>query len=287
MQIAHISDLHVPVPLGVEPKLRFVNKRALGTLNLLVKRSHPRAVCEAAVADLRADPPDHLCVTGDLTNLGLERELEAARDLLLQVGLPAERISLIPGNHDAYVQDTYRSQAFEAILAPLLPTHTTWPRVQRQGDLLAVGVNSAIPTPWFMAYGRVRPSQLEAVDAALTQHNDAPLKLVLVHHPPLQRDGRPDYWVRRNRDGAALLEVCERHGVQAVLCGHTHRAFRWRERGVWILCAGSTTTGIKTKGQGATYNRYEVEDGVLRGVEVRGYDPTLHAFVHLRREALT
>ena len=282
MDIAHISDLHVPVPLGVEPKLRFFNKRALGTLNLLLKRSHPRALFEAAIADLRANPPDHLCVTGDLSNLGLERELEAARDLLLETGLPAERISLIPGNHDAYVRDTHQAKAFESILAPLLPEHVDWPRVERRGELLVIGVNSAVPTPWFMAFGRVRRPQRDAISAALREHADALIKLVLVHHPPVQGDGRPDAWVRRNRDGKALLEVCQQGGAQAVLCGHTHRAFRWRHDDVWVFCAGSTTTA----GHSATYNRYKVDEGVIRAIEVRGYDPEQGIFSHLRHDVL-
>jgi 3',5'-cyclic AMP phosphodiesterase CpdA len=286
VELAHISDLHVPVALGPEPKRRFLNKRLFGTLNLLLKRSHPRRIMEAAVADLRARPPDHLCVTGDLSNLALERELEAARDLLLQIGLPAERVSVIPGNHDAYVRDTYQARSFETILSPLLGGEPSWPRVQRRDDLLVVGINSGLPTPWLMAFGRIGARQFEAVEAALKEHGDAGTKLVLVHHPPVQRDGKPDHWFRRNRDWKQLLETCQQAGATAVLCGHTHRAFRHNRDGLWVLCAGSTTTAIKELGQGATYNRYRIEEGAIREVEVRGYDPAQDAFVHLRREPL-
>ena len=54
------------------------------------------------VADIKASSPDHLAVTGDLVNLALDAEIEMARYWLETLGSPHD-VSVVPGNHDAYV----------------------------------------------------------------------------------------------------------------------------------------------------------------------------------------
>ncbi|MGC0718872.1 metallophosphoesterase family protein, partial [Escherichia coli] len=63
---------------------------------------HDPAVLAALIDDLKQHKPDHIVVTGDLTNLGLDREIEAARHWLETLA-PPDQLTLIPGNHDAYV----------------------------------------------------------------------------------------------------------------------------------------------------------------------------------------
>ncbi|MCO5171522.1 MAG: metallophosphoesterase [Planctomycetes bacterium] len=288
MELAHISDLHVTAPLG--PWWGLLNKRLIGALTLL-RRAHPHAVMQAAVDDLREAPPDHLAVTGDLTNLALDGEFARARDYLAAVGLPPERLSVIPGNHDGYVRGPFVARRFEHHLAPLLglaPEALAWPRVQRRDGALFVSVSSCVPTPWFTAYGRVEADQLAALRATLLA-DDAPFKVVLVHHPPLQGHGGPDFPWRRNLDGRAVIEACHEGGADLLLCGHTHAPFRLRVPGgpkpLLIACAGSTTKRPRALGAAATYNRYRIEGERLVEVEVRGYCPDAGRFVHLRRES--
>src|SRR5271167_156697 len=104
--LAHLSDPHLP-PLP-EPKLsELLGKRALGYLNWTRNRHlyHRRDVLDALVSDLQAQQPDHIAVTGDLVNLALEAEFAPARAWLEGVGAP-DRVTVIPGNHDAYVRAT-------------------------------------------------------------------------------------------------------------------------------------------------------------------------------------
>jgi 3',5'-cyclic AMP phosphodiesterase CpdA len=289
VEIAHLSDLHVLWAPGRRGAAwyRFLNKRMVGGLNLALKRSHPVELLEAAVADLRAHPPDHLVVTGDVSNLSLEAEFVRARDLLAQAGLPPERISVIPGNHDAYTKGSFRTRRFERVFAEWLGgPDATWPRVQRNGEVLIVSLSSAVPTPFLTAYGRLDPAQLDRARALLQA--DAAFKLALVHHPPVQGDGQADRVWRRNLDGRRLLDVCRETGTALVLCGHTHRPFDWREPGgPWVFCAGSTTRPVKAGlGSGATYNRYTIEGGQLSGLIVRGLDPAQGTFVEVDRRAL-
>ena len=60
---------------------------------------------DALVSDLQAQAPDQIAVTGDLVNLALEAEFAPARAWLESVGA-ADRVTVIPGNHDAYVRAT-------------------------------------------------------------------------------------------------------------------------------------------------------------------------------------
>lgn len=285
MELAHVSDLHLPIPWErVSWGELLLSKRLLGWLNLKLKRHHPPRIAAALAADLRARPPDHLAVTGDLTNLALPCELEGAAAWLSGLSLPPERLSVIPGNHDAYVGRAVRERWFERALGPVVGEELTWPRAQRVGELLLCSASSGVATPWFMAWGRVGPEQLARLDAQLAA--PAGGKALLVHHPPLQRDGRPDRRHRVLRDGAAVLELCRRRGVDLVLCGHTHRPFRLApEGGPRILCAGSATDPPRgAPGERATYNRYRFEGGRLRGLEVRGWDPARGEFVRLLEE---
>jgi len=102
--VAHLSDLHAtPVhPGGLQPLL---NKRFFGWLSWNVRRKqvYRSDVLAALIDDLGETKPDQVVVTGDLTNIGLESEFEAARAWLARIGEP-DRVFAIPGNHDAYVE---------------------------------------------------------------------------------------------------------------------------------------------------------------------------------------
>ncbi|MDP6944530.1 MAG: metallophosphoesterase, partial [Myxococcota bacterium] len=67
--LAHASDLHVLDTEGV-PLRRYLNKRLTGLVSLGLKRkaAHPVHIAERLVADLVEVAPDHVLITGDLTN---------------------------------------------------------------------------------------------------------------------------------------------------------------------------------------------------------------------------
>ena len=117
--LAHLSDPHLP-PLP-RPRLRdLAGKRALGYLNWTRNRHkfHRRDVLDALVSDMQAQAPDHIAVTGDLVNLALEAEFAPALAWLESVGTP-DRVTVVPGNHDAYVRATRHrfAEAWERLSA--------------------------------------------------------------------------------------------------------------------------------------------------------------------------
>src|SRR3974390_2540466 len=102
--LAHVSDPHIP-PL---PRVRLrdlLGKRALGYTNWVRKRHHMHRaeLLERIVEDVARSAPDHIAVTGDLVNLSLPKEYAPARAWLQRLGAPTH-VTLVPGNHDAYVR---------------------------------------------------------------------------------------------------------------------------------------------------------------------------------------
>ncbi len=102
-RLAHISDVHLS-PL---PRVRYrelASKRITGYINWLRNRKSAMhgTVLGSLIADMLAQTPDHIAVTGDLVNLALNLEIDIAHDWLQLLGAPGD-ISVVPGNHDAYV----------------------------------------------------------------------------------------------------------------------------------------------------------------------------------------
>ena len=106
MRLAHCSDLHLLSHDGAR-WLELANKRWIGAMNLLSSRSrhYHVAAFEAMVADLNDQRVDHVLCTGDVTNLALRQEFAFARDRFDQLALGPVGVTVIPGNHDAYVAE--------------------------------------------------------------------------------------------------------------------------------------------------------------------------------------
>src|SRR5690606_12283447 len=125
--LAHLSDPHLPaVP---RPRLvELASKRGLGLVNWHLRRRHEHRaeVLDALLNDLDAQAPDHIAVTGDLVNVALPGEFATARAFLERLG-PPERVSFVPGNHDAYVR------------AALAHSHTHWSHYFAGDDAAAEG----------------------------------------------------------------------------------------------------------------------------------------------------
>jgi 3',5'-cyclic AMP phosphodiesterase CpdA len=219
--LAHLSDPHLP-PLPAARLRDLASKRALGYLNWTRNRHkyHRREVLDALVADIRAQRPDHIAVTGDLVNLALEAEFAPSLAWLESVG-EAEHVTVIPGNHDAYVGTT-KHRAAEAWVDYLRGDsdvgNDAFPFVRKRGPVALIGVSSAVPTPPLMATGKLGPAQMQALDRILTQlASEQAFRVLLVHHP-LHSTSR----LKRLTDSRQLRALIRQHGVELVLHGHDH-----------------------------------------------------------------
>jgi len=280
--LAHLSDPHLP-PLPAARLRDLLGKRALGYLNWTRNRHkyQRRDVLDALVSDLQAQTPDHIAVTGDLVNLALEAEFAPSRAWLESVGTP-DRVTAIPGNHDAYVRATAHRFA-EAWGSYLDGDATrgggiTFPSLRRRGPLALISVSSAVPTPPLMATGWLGRAQLQELARMLAglAGEDA-FRVLLIHHP-LRSDSR----AKRLTDSAELLALLKQHGVELVLHGHDHvHSTIWIEGPngtIPVVGVPSASAVAHGRYPAAAYNLFAIErDGAAWRVEqtVRGTDDAL------------
>ena len=106
IRIAHLSDCHIP-PLEHVKLKHLLSKRTFGYINWHRHRKfiHLKGALDKLVVDLKGAGADHIVCTGDLVNIGTPYEFEKASIWLQELGNP-DTLSLVPGNHDSYVNMT-------------------------------------------------------------------------------------------------------------------------------------------------------------------------------------
>ncbi len=239
MRFVHISDPHL-LSLSGARLADYASKRWIGRMNLLVSRGrhHRPEVFDALVDDINREAVDHVVVTGDVTNIALPCEFEFARGRFDRLAGGPPGVTVVPGNHDAYVQQGAElfSHHFEPYHLPdadwLWPdgapdslgerSGARWPVVRVRGDLAIIGLSTSLQTPWFTAYGVLGDVQLERLRAALGDSRLAgKFRVIAIHHPPA---GPPSSSrIRGLRDRARLAEILAESGAELVLHGHEHR----------------------------------------------------------------
>ena len=225
-RLGHLSDVH----LGAVPGLRawdFFSKRVVGYTNWRRNRRdmHGADALDKLVADLRAQAPDHIAVTGDLTNIARHEEFENARRWLEALG-PPDKVTAIPGNHDAYVPGAHHR--YRELWAPWMLADDAefvgkalFPFMRRKGHVALIGVSSAVASAPFMATGRVGSHQTGRLTSLLDEAREEGLfRVVLIHHPPKLLDPR-NQW-RKLTDGKRFRRAIERSGAELILHGHDH-----------------------------------------------------------------
>jgi len=297
MRLAHCSDLHLLSHDGAR-WLDLANKRWIGAMNLLSTRSrhYHVAAFEHMVEDLNAIGVDHVLCTGDVTNLALRREFEFARDKFDKLALGTRGVTVIPGNHDAYVAEGV--PLFGELFGDFATSDPgwewsedqrgdphddlRWPLVRVRGDLALIGVSTSRATPWFTAYGRVGQGQLARLAAALADARLAGnVRLVAIHHPPAGK--RATSKIRGLRDHQAFAEVIAAHGAELIVHGHEHRDMSEELAGpggpVPVRGISSGTYHHNKPERTARYRIFEIDGGRIHGDHVRVWDREQSRFV--------
>lgn len=224
--LAHLSDPHLPMPHARPVEL--IGKRATGYLNWWRTRVmlHLPEALAGIVADIKAQQPDHIALTGDLVNISLPTEFDRAAQWLATLGTP-EQVTVIPGNHDVYVATAWPQSLgrWGAYLAgdgqPPAKTFDVFPTLRRRGPVALVGLSSGVPKPPFFASGTLGEAQIARAERLLADLGREGLcRVVLIHHPPLTTERR----FKRLTDAAAFQAMIRRVGCELVLHGHNHRS---------------------------------------------------------------
>jgi 3',5'-cyclic AMP phosphodiesterase CpdA len=278
-KLAHLSDIH----LSALPKLNpgdFLSKRLFGYLNWRRGRSaiHRSEILAKLIDDMRAQNPDQIAITGDLTNLGLAEEYEAVRNWLRDLA-PIEQLSIVPGNHDAYVPGALESGLLcLSDWLPAAPGKDVFPYVRVHEKIALIGLSSAIASAPFLATGRLGIDQLSKLASILDQQKTlGRFRIVLLHHALQVLWHQP---AKRLLDAPALETILARHGAELVLHGHLHRKTYHTLKGaqsmVHVFGAPSASVDPAKAGNGAGYMLYSIEpkekdkgwrvDAVYRGI---------------------
>jgi 3',5'-cyclic AMP phosphodiesterase CpdA len=224
--LAHLSDPHLPMP-HARP-LELLGKRATGYINWWRRRVHlhvPQALA-GIVADIKAEKPDHIALTGDLVNISLTAEFSRAAEWLQALGGPAD-VTLVPGNHDVYVATAWPESLglWGAYMAgdgaPPATSFDVFPTLRRRGPVALVGLSSGVPKPPFFATGTLGEAQIAKAERLLADlKREDFCRVVLIHHPPLTTESH----FKRLTDAAAFQAMIRRVGCELLLHGHNHRS---------------------------------------------------------------
>ncbi len=247
MRLIHISDLHLTDLSTVGPR-EIRGKRRLGHSSWRRRRrhSHLPAHLDALRRAVQDAQPDFIVITGDLTHLGLPRELAAAADWLSGLA-PPRRIMVTPGNHDLYAEDSWtaceRHWGGYLHLSPAVgkdreaPFRNRFPSRVRLGGIELYGLNTGCPTPWGAASGRLGGGQRQRLRRLMGQAPAGTLKVVALHHAPV-----PGVMPRRRAltDARALKAVLAQ--AHLVLHGHGHWSRSYRCGQARVFAVGSAST---------------------------------------------
>ncbi len=269
--LAHISDPHFACVEHMQ-KRDFLTKRLLGYLRWKLKRQSEQnsELLTILHQDLQRTKPDHIVITGDLTQLGLPAEFAAARAWLQSLGTP-DSVTIVPGNHDTYIQTQWQetfacwlkymvadnqSQPAEAITR----LDGVYPSLRIRGPIALIGINTAYPSRLHLADGTIGSEQLKKLETLLERIADQHLfRIILIHHPPLQ-----DVISRRKSltDASSLRMLLERQGAELVLFGHTHKTIygtlEAASAGIPVMGAPAASSLSTIDGQQASYFLYEI-----------------------------
>ncbi|TAM10613.1 MAG: metallophosphoesterase [Nevskiaceae bacterium] len=276
---AHVSDLHLPCDPHLTLRQHF-SKRQLSVWSWRKRHAiQSAAVLDALRIELQQAAVDHVVVTGDLTNFALPQEFAAAAAWLRTLA-PPERVSLVPGNHDALVAVPARD-GLDRWRAWTRLDEGGWPFVHDLGAVVLIGISTAVPTLPLLARGRVGIEQCARLEQCL-QRQAGRCRVVLMHHPPVDGIVSPR---KALADRAAVRAVLARAGAELVLYGHARDAHVDCVAGprapIPCLCVPSSSALPNPHDEGARWHQLTVAeqgDGWTLEVRVRRWSVAAGAF---------
>jgi len=301
--LVHLSDPHISCMDSIRVQ-DLLSKRIFGYLRWRLFRGveHGFGILPILHEDLAQIKPDHIAVTGDLTHLSLPAEFTEAKQWLQSLG-PPDQVTVVPGNHDAYVERTWR-QGWANWMEYMLGDHfqdtesavrnpdSLFPCLRVRGSIALIGVCTAHPSAPHLATGTLGAAQLQKLDAVLAQTTEAHLyRIVLVHHPPAQGTVS---WRKRLTDAAALRSLIARYGADLILHGHAHRTHQnylpTPSGRVPVMGAPSASALGRTPARRARYYIYRISAGPQEWsvhLTVRIFSVDRNSFITEREQPLS
>ena len=266
--IVHISDLHFH---SYPQKLSEFNaKRILGATNLLIWRARefPLKRAKLLVEIIQKMEWDHLVISGDITQLSLEKEFSLAREILDPLLIKSERVTVIPGNHDRYINQHDGTDLFTKYFGEFFGKNEIHVSKINQKWVL-VGWDSAHPNDLRTAAGTVKNITIQATEKLLQNFPDQ-TNFIVVNHYPLTF---PEDWkFDRSHELYNLVPVrnwiLQNSQIRLYLHGHIH--LNWfhrlpRDSAPELLLVNSAPSCSKLyNGQSSSFHQIVLEDSKVK-----------------------
>lgn len=258
IRIAHVSDLHL-----IEPDYRRRGTADRYRLRFLSagRAIDPERRKSKAIAALRAaSQAEHVVLTGDLTEEGLPAQFEVLAEVLREAGVREDRVTLLPGNHDAYALPDAFARALQGPLRgyasasiPGLPVDL--------GEALLLPVWTAVSQSFVRSGGVLQRDDQDRIDALARRER---MLIVAQHHPPTRHGGTIRNWIDGLYNARSATALLARHAHLHFLHGHLHRPESHgveRGRCEQVHCAGAAVQS------GEQVRFYDLDNGSLRPLD--------------------
>ncbi len=224
-RIAHISDVHL---LEAGPVASIVQDLAIRLVSVgraVDARARTHKLERSLQAAIRAHA-DHVVISGDLTEVGTPAQFDAFASVLEASDIPAENVTLVPGNHDAYTAgDAWRRALDGPLRAYRGNAADTDGKIVDRGDVMFLPVDVSCVQPITRSAGELRSASVDALERRFADPSLARRALVVVqHHHPFEHARTAWQWLDGLRGSAWLMGALSRYGHVQVLHGHLHKA---------------------------------------------------------------
>ena len=261
-RVAHLSDLHVLAPLrrqALRAQLVSIGR----PLDPFARRSKVKRALTAAARS----GADHIVISGDLTEMGTDRELETLAEMLDEAKVDPDKVTLVPGNHDAYTTTDAFSRALDGPLRAYRRCAAEQPgKVVDLGDMYLLPLDVTRAQPVTRSAGEISQGGIRAV---ADRFGDPMLAkkpvLVVQHHPPFEHARKTWQWIDGLIGASALAETFARHERVQVLHGHLHKAVD-KVFGVASARAFGAAAVVDDEDDAPRVRLYEWHDGALGAV---------------------